>query len=102
MELETVRALCLAQPGAEETVPFGPDNLVYKVMGKMYALLPATLKPGEKPFVVTKVDPYFGQILRDTYPAISPAWHFNKKHWISTDLDGSVPDDEVRDILLHS
>jgi predicted DNA-binding protein (MmcQ/YjbR family) len=102
MTLDEARALCLSQAGAEETLPFGPDNFVYKVMGKMYALLPVTTKPGEKPYLVTKVDPPFGQLLRDTYPGIVPAWHFDKKHWISIDLDGSVPDDEVKGLLEHS
>jgi predicted DNA-binding protein (MmcQ/YjbR family) len=102
MTLDDVRALCLAQRGAEETTPFGPETLVYKVMGKMFALLPAVLKPDETPYVVTKAEPFYGQMLRDTYPAVTGAWHLNKRHWISTELDGSVPDDELCEFVLHS
>ncbi len=102
MNVEEVRALLLAQRGADESLPFGPGTLVYKVMGKMFALLPEQLAPGEMAHVSTKVEPHLGRLLRDTYPAIQPAWHLNKTHWISTRLDGSVPDEQVAEIIEHS
>lgn len=102
MNVEEVRALLLAQRGADESLPFGPGALVYKVMGKMFALLPEQLAAGEVARVSTKVDPHLGRLLRETYPAIEPAYHFNKTHWISTALDGSVPDEQVIEIIEHS
>lgn len=102
LDHEAVRALLLAQRGAEETLPFGPGTLVYKVAGKMFALLPESVTPGATSHVSTKVDPYLGQLLRESWPAIQPGWHLNKKHWISITLDGSVPDEQVAELLVHS
>ncbi len=96
MNLGELRACCLAHPGSEETIPFGPESLVYKVMGKMFALLPESVDAGKYPFVVFKAEPHFGRLLRDTFPAVQPAWHFNKLHWNSATMDGTVPEDEVR------
>jgi predicted DNA-binding protein (MmcQ/YjbR family) len=102
MTLDELRACCLEQPASEETIPFGPDALVYKVMGKMFALLPAYVKPGEMAYVVFKAEPHLGQLLRESWPAVTDAWHFNKIHWNSVLMDGTVPDDEVRAWIVHS
>lgn len=102
MNLDELRTFCLAQPAAEESLPFGPGALVYKVMNKMFVLLPEEVKQGETPYVVFKAEPHLGQLLRDTWPAVTPAWHFNKQHWNSVAMDGSVPDDEVHAWIEHS
>lgn len=98
-----LRAYCLARPGAEETTPFGPDPLVFKVMGKMFAMLPAAPPAQEEELnVVVKCAPLRGELLRETYPAVTGAYHMNKRHWISIVQDGSVPDDEVQELIDHS
>ncbi len=102
MTLDELRACCLALPAAEESLPFGPGALVYKVMNKMFALLPEEVKAGETAHVVFKAEPHIGRMLRDTYPAVTEAWHFNKVHWNSVAMDGSVPDEEVREWIAHS
>jgi predicted DNA-binding protein (MmcQ/YjbR family) len=78
--------------GVTEEFPFGEDTLVHKVMGKMFALC------GIDPFesVNLKVDPETGVELRERYSAVLPGYHMNKKHWITVLMDGSIPDNLLR------
>ena len=80
-------------------MPFGPDVLVYKVSGKMFALT----SPDEIPSRVNfKCDPDRAVELRDEYEAIIPGYHMNKRHWNTVILDGSLPDNLLRDLIAHS
>jgi predicted DNA-binding protein (MmcQ/YjbR family) len=88
MDIEHFRSSCLTKKGVTEEVPFGPDVLVYKVMGKIFALSP--IEPFDR--VSLKVDPEIGADLRERYEAVKPGYHLNKKHWITVSLDGSVSD----------
>lgn len=90
------------QPHAVEEMPFGPGALVYKVGGKMFALTPDTVAQGEVATVSLKVEPYLGDMLRSTWPAITGAYHMNKRHWIQIALDGSVPEDEIVSLIRNS
>jgi predicted DNA-binding protein (MmcQ/YjbR family) len=92
MNLETLRAYLLKQPGAVEDFPFGPEPLVAKVAGKMFALV-AFREPPLR--VSLKCEPYHALFLRERYAAVRPGYHLNKQHWNTVDLDGGVPDDEV-------
>lgn len=99
MNLEEAIVACLGMPGAEETTPFGPDVLVYKVAGKMFALgvpedVPARMN--------LKCDPDRAMDLRDRYDGITPGYHMNKRHWNTVLLDGSVPGDLVREMIGES
>lgn len=87
MNIELLREYCLSKPGAEETLPFGPDTLVYKVNGKMFLL--TGLDESPLSFNV-KCDPDKAIELREEYPCVSPGWHMNKKHWNTVVVDGSV------------
>ena len=96
MDLPDVIAYFLSKPGAEETTPFGPDVLVYKVGGKMFALT----QPDEYPSSINlKCDPERAVELRDEYEAIKPGYHMNKKHWNTVVLDGSVPAALLREMI---
>jgi len=99
MDLPDLIAHCLAKPGAEETTPFGPDHLVYKVGGKMFALTSPDEFP---PRVNLKCDPERALELRDRYEAIIPGYHMNKRHWNTVILDGSLPDKLIRELIDHS
>lgn len=99
MDLPDAIAHCLRQPGAEETTPFGPDALVYKVAGKMFAI---TAPDDLPPRMNLKCDPERALDLRDRYPGITPGWHMNKKHWNTVLLDGSVPAALIRELIEHS
>lgn len=99
MDLPDVISHVLSKPGAEETLPFGPDTLVYKVGGKMFALT----SPDDFPSSVNlKCDPDRALALRDQYPAITPGYHMNKRHWNTLILDGSVPGKLIRELIDHS
>lgn len=99
MDLPDVIAHCLSQPGAEETQPFGPEALVYKVGGKMFAITVPEDFPAR---INLKCDPQRAVELRDEYKGIKPGWHMNKKHWNTVMLDGSVPPKLVRELVEHS
>jgi predicted DNA-binding protein (MmcQ/YjbR family) len=98
MDIEILRDYCIAKKDATESFPFGEDTLVFKVNGKIFAL--ANLD-GE-PSVNLKCDPDFALELREKYPAVTPGYHMNKKHWNTVILDGSVPDKEVFSWIDHS
>lgn len=99
MDLADVIALCLSLPGAEETQPFGPEALVYKVGGKLFAITVPEDFPAR---VNLKCDPDRAIELRDEHKAILPGWHMNKKHWNTVILDGSLPPRLVAELVRHS
>jgi predicted DNA-binding protein (MmcQ/YjbR family) len=78
MHLDEIRDYCLAKKGVEETLPFGPDLLVFKVMGKMFLLLPLT---SEDVRFNIKCKPDIAVELREMYSFVEPGYHMNKKHW---------------------
>jgi predicted DNA-binding protein (MmcQ/YjbR family) len=99
MDLEQFREYCLSKPGATEGAPFGPDVLVFKIGGKMFALaalddVPATVN--------LKCDPDLALDLRDRYDQVRPGYHMNKKHWNRVEIEGGIPDAELRKMIDHS
>lgn len=99
MDLADVCAHCLSLPQVEETTPFGPDVLVYKVAGKMFALAIPDEFP---PRVNLKCDPDRALELRDRYEGITAGYHMNKKHWNTLMLDGTLPSKLIRELIEHS
>ena len=91
--------LCSAQPGAEEDYPFGDSVAVFKVAGKMFALVGLDASP---PQVSLKCDPTLAEELRARHPAVRPGYHLNKRHWNTVVVDGSLADDEVAEMVEHS
>jgi len=99
MNVEQLREYCLMKPDAEETLPFGPDNIVFKVDGKMFMLLSLESQPTQ--FNV-KCDPDKAEELREEYPCVLPGYHMNKKHWNTIVVDGSVSSKLLREWIDHS
>lgn len=99
LDREDLRAYCLSRRGATEDFPFGPDVAVYKVAGKMFALLSVGTEP---PSISLKCDPVRAVMLRDTFSAITPGYHLNKRLWNGIRIDGTVPDDDVLELIDHS
>ena len=99
MNIETLREYCLSKPGAEETLPFGPDTLVYKVGGKVFLL--TGLDSEDLRFNV-KCDPDKAIELREVFTCVQPGFHMNKKHWNTIVADGSVPDKQLKEWIDHS
>lgn len=92
MNLEAYRTYCLSKRGVTEETPFDKTTLVYKVMGKMFALTDLE----EFTSINLKVQPEIGEELRERYPAVEPGYHMNKKHWITVLNDGSISDKLLR------
>jgi predicted DNA-binding protein (MmcQ/YjbR family) len=99
MDLEGLRAACSAKPAATESYPFGPGALVLKVAGKMFAII----AEHEEPITVSlKCEPEIAVVLRETFAAVEPGYHLNKRHWNTVTLDGTVEDAQVREWIDDS
>ncbi len=99
MHIEAFLDYCLSKPGVEETAPFGPDTLVMKVMGKMFA---ATGLDEEEFRVNLKCEPQRAMELREQYPQIIPGWHMNKVHWNTVYFEQGLPEELLRELIDHS
>lgn len=99
MNIEEVRDYCLSLPFATERCPFGPDTLAMEIGERMFCLM--TLD-GEWNFFNIKVDPDYGVELCDRYSGIRPGYHMNKRHWVSVDFQGDVPDSVQEELLYRS
>jgi predicted DNA-binding protein (MmcQ/YjbR family) len=100
MTAARLRRACLALAGAEETFPFGPENSVFKVAGKMFAISRLKAKPPLR--VSLKCEPELAEGLRAAHEAITAGYHLNKRHWNTIVLDGSVPERMVVEMIEDS
>jgi predicted DNA-binding protein (MmcQ/YjbR family) len=96
---DEINDLALTFPGTTEEPAFGPGTNVYKVAGKVFAIMQPTLPT---PQVTLKCEPSLALELRAQYDAVTPGYHTNKTHWNTVRLDGTVPSDEVRDMVEHA
>ena len=99
MTRDDVLGFCAALPGAAEDYPFGEGVAVFKVGGRMFALVPLEGSPGS---VNIKCDPELALELRARYPSVRPGYHQNKRHWNTVELDGSIDDSELRGMIDNS
>jgi predicted DNA-binding protein (MmcQ/YjbR family) len=98
MNIETLQQFCLSLPHTSEELPFGPDTLVYKVKGKMFAL--TNLDSFSS--INLKCDPEEAIELRERYEAVTPGYHMNKKHWNSIAIDNSINDTLLKKWIRNS
>lgn len=95
MNREQLKNYLMIQKSTEETFPFGEQVAVYKVLGKMFALLSV-----DAPLDISlKCDPDFAEVLRENYEAVRAGYHLNKRHWNTVTIDGSIPDDEIEEMI---
>ncbi len=99
MTFDALCTYCSQKKGVTEEFPFDENTLVFKVMGKMFALTSVTQLPVS---VDLKCDPERAIELRETYEAVQPGYHMSKKHWNTVTFDGTVPDREIREMIDHS
>jgi predicted DNA-binding protein (MmcQ/YjbR family) len=99
MDIESLREYCLSKPATEETLPFGPDTLVYKVSGKVFLL---TGLDTEIFRFNVKCNPDLALELREQYDCVQPGYHMNKKHWNTIVVDGSVSNQQLKEWIDHS
>ena len=100
MDFEATRAYLSSKPEAVEDYPFGPDVLVLKIAGKMFATLSES--PGHAARMNLKCDPDEAVMLRDIFPSVLPGYHMNKRHWNTVVLDGSIPSGEIERMIDSS
>jgi predicted DNA-binding protein (MmcQ/YjbR family) len=98
MNIEEFRAYCLSKKAVTESFPFDESTLVFKVMGKMFALTDLI----DEFTINLKCDPEKAFELREQYPCVTPGYHMNKKHWNTIRIDGSVSDEKIREWVDHS
>lgn len=99
MDLTNLRTYLLAKKGVTEEMPFGPSALVFKVMGKMYALVGWDENPLR---INLKCDPEHALALRAMYDAVIPGYHMNKEHWNTVILNGSLDDEFIQKMIDDS
>jgi len=98
MNIETLQKYCLSKKGVTEEFPFGDSTLVFKVMGKVFALTSL-----DRDFTVNlKCDPERAIDLREQFPAVQPGYHMNKMHWNTIYIDGSIPVNFIYEWIDHS
>lgn len=98
MDIVEFREFCLSLPDVEETLPFDDTTLVYKVGGRMFAMISL-----ERPdHFAVKCDPERAIILRDRYPQVTAGWHLNKRHWNDVRFEGRLGDEALRGEIRHS
>jgi predicted DNA-binding protein (MmcQ/YjbR family) len=92
---------CLAFPGAYEDYPFGDEAVVLRHAGnrRIFALF---LKQGDLELLNLKAEPLKAVALRNAFQAVIPGYHMNKVHWNSVILDGSVPEEALREMIAES
>lgn len=98
MNIEDIREYCLSKKGADESFPFDEDTLVFKVGGKMFALM--SLEEGAS--INLKCEPEKAIELRERYLEIKPGYHMNKKHWNTVLYNGSLSDKMIKELIDHS
>lgn len=99
MNLEELREYCIARPGVTESFPFDTVTLVFKVGGKMFALVDTEGRPTT---LALKCDPERAVQLREEYTAVVPGFHMNKSHWNTITIDGSIRSSLLQEWIDHS
>ena len=101
MSAERTAALgaCARQSGAELTYPFGEQAAVFKVSGKIFAIVGLERTP---PQITLKCEPEHAELLRAEHAAIAAGYHMNKRHWITVTLDGSLAPTMIEELIEDS
>ena len=99
MNIEEIREYCLSKTAVTEGFPFNDTALVFKVAGKMFALLDLS---EDSRGITLKCYPELAIELREQHPEVTPAWHFNKQHWNGVNLKGSISNTQLKEWIDHS
>lgn len=99
MNIEDFRNYCLSKKRVTEEFPFGPETLVFKVEGKVFALTGLEHPVFE---VNLKCDPDYAEELREKHPEIKSGYHMSKKHWNTVNFEGSLSDEFLKSLIDHS
>lgn len=103
MNIEQLREYCITKKGVTEEFPFDNVTLVFKVIGKMFALVGLEKWENGETSINLKCDPEWSEELRGEYESIHPGYHMNKKHWNTITLNcGDVSDIFALELIDHS
>jgi len=92
------REYCLEKTHVNESFPFDDNTLVFKVAGKMFALL--DLEQGQTANL--KCNPERAIELRERYSGVKPGYHMNKKHWNTVSFNSDLESDLLLELIDHS
>ncbi len=98
MNIEELRLYCIAKKAVTESFPFDEDTLVFKVMGKMFALVSIS----ESDSVNLKCNPEYAIELREKYTSVRAGFHMNHKHWNTVFLNDDTSDKLIYQLIDHS
>ena len=98
MNIEEIREYCLSLPMVTEDMAFGEEHLLRRVCDKIFACI-GLMRPD---YLVGKCAPDYAVDLRERYPEITPAWHWNKKYWNQISLRGALQPPFVKSLIRHS
>lgn len=99
MDFQQIKSYLLSKLGGKETYPFGPDPMVAKVGGKIFAFVAIDADPCR---ITLKCDPADALIQRSMYDAIQPGYHMNKEHWNTITLDQTLPNELLYQLVDDS
>lgn len=99
MNFEEIREYCLSKKAVTESFPFNDTALVFKVAGKMFALLDLS---EDSRGLSLKCEPNLAMKLREQHPEVTTAYHFNKQHWNGVNLKGGISDAQLKKWIDHS
>lgn len=99
MNIEEIHQYCISKAAVSEGFPFNETALVFKVAGKMFALLDLS---EDSRGISLKCEPELAIELRARHPEVTPAWHFNKQHWNGVSLGGALSDEDLCSMIDHS
>ena len=98
MDIQEIREYCLSLPCTSEDMAFGPELLLLRVHGRIFACLGI-----DRPdYFVLNCQPDYALDLRDSHEEITPAWHWNKKYWNQLSLRGNLTGELIRSLIRHS
>lgn len=98
MNIEELRDYCISKPAVTESFPFDETTLVFKVAGKMFLLTDLV----DAFSMNVKNNPEKVLELMEQYPSVLPGYHMNKKYWVTVMIDGSVPDNLLKQWIDES
>src|SRR4029079_2884008 len=99
MDVETLKNYALSKPATTFDFPFDEETMTLRVKNKIFVLVPTKASPAQANF---KCDPNLAEILRQTYSAITPGYHQNKRHWNTVIFDASISDDDILEMVDHA
>lgn len=103
MNIEQIRTYCLSKKETTEDFPFDADTLVFKVLGKMFALVSLKWWERGEAAINLKCDPHYAEELRAEHSSIRPGYHMNKTHWNTVYIhEGALSPNFIKVLIDHS